>query len=60
MKNAFRLAAVVSPLAVFPAQAHTGAHIHPHYGGEWLIISAALAAIAGAGTLAWHLNQGRK
>jgi hypothetical protein len=50
----------LSLLAALPARAHPGAHIHPHHGGEWLMISAALAAIAAAGTLAWYRSRGRK
>ena len=58
MTHAFRLAAALTPLAALPAQAHDGAHSHPHHGGEFLMISAALAIIAVAGTLAWYRNRG--
>ena len=44
-------------LLASPAAAHTGAHLHPHDGGSWLIVVAALAVIAAAAWLAGAMKR---
>ena len=41
-------------LLATPAVAHPGAHIHPHGGSSWLIVSIGLSVIALSVALAWR------
>ncbi|ETW13670.1 hypothetical protein ATO8_06556 [Roseivivax marinus] len=41
-------AAALTLLAAVPAEAHTGAHLHPHAGVNWLAVAGVLAIFAAA------------
>ena len=45
-------------LAASPVVAHTGAHLHPHGGGNWLAV--VLAAVSVGGVMALVHARGRK
>ncbi|WP_299350887.1 hypothetical protein [uncultured Shimia sp.] len=45
-------------LAASPALAHSGAHLHPHGAGTWLVV--ALAALTVVGTMVVVQIRGRK
>ena len=47
-------------LAATAAQAHPGAHVHPHDGANWLVMAGALAVLAIAAGLAVAKAKSRK
>lgn len=50
--------AALATVTATPALAHSGAHLHPHGSGNWLIV--VLAAVTVGGTLAFAHFRGRK
>ena len=58
MKQVFTLGAIFAMAT--QAQAHPGAHLHPHDGAHWLVIVSALGVIAVAGALATAKARSRK
>ena len=55
-----RPSAFLLTIVAVPASAHPGAHVHPHDGSSWLLIVAALGAIAVAARLAVSTARARK